>query len=759
MADPLADFARVDGLLGAALDRPPEARAAFLDGACVDADGVPDPALRARLGRLVAAAEDASADPAAPARALAAALATDPDRADAEAAPVPLASVGPWRIAGLLGRGGTGAVYLGGRDLGGAVQRAAVKRLRADLDAPLAHARFLQERAVLAGLDHPHIARLLDGGETADGQPYLATEVVAGEPITDYCDRRGLGVEARVRLLLQVCDAVSYAHRRLVVHRDLKPSNVLAADGPEGDPQAKLLDFGIAKLLEAGPAEAMTAPGLSPMTPGYAAPEVLTEGEVTVGADVYGLGVLLFELLTGRRPFESAAGAGSSVPEGVAALTDAPSRPSTTVARRGEGVGPSAPGVLARRLRGDLDVICLRAIARDPARRYASAGDLAADLRRHLDGRPVEARPDTWGYRLSRFARRHRVAAVATVLGTLALVVGLGAALLALGRERTARAEAERSATRAEVTAGFLVELFEAADPVRADGAPVSARDVLDRGRRRVEGLRGQPALQGQLLTAMGRTYRSAGDLAAADSLLRAGLARTAAARGPSHPETARARVALGASRLALADADGALALYAAARRDLRRTLDDDDPEVADADEGVASALVALDRADEAEALFARLAAAHRARGDDDRLARALLGVGYARQAAGRDEEALEPLRQAYALRRRVSGPDHARTVAVAVTLGAALGELDRLDEAERMFRAALDGDRHVYGPRHPYVADDLANLGSLLVAAGRPRAARAALREAREIYQETLPPGHPDLAWTDSMLARVGGP
>ena len=327
---------------------------------------------------------------------------------------------------------------------------------------------------------------------------------------------------------------------------------------------------------------------------------------------------------------------------------------------------------------------------------------------------------------------------------------------MALAGERDARAEAERDAARAEAASGFLVELFEAADPVRSGGEAVSAREVLDRGRSRVEALSDQPSLQGQLLTTMGRTYRSAGDLAVADSLLQAGLARTAAALGPDDPATARARVALGASRLAHADYDGALALYTAARDDLAGALGPDAPDVSDADEGVASALVGLDRTDEAEARFARLVARHQRLGDDERRARALLGVGYARQIAFRDEDALGPLREAYALRRRISGPYHARTVAAAVTLAASLGELGRLDEAEPLFRAALDGDRRIYGPRHPYVADDIANLGALQFELGRLDAAERSFREALALRREILPADHPDLADTEAMLAEV---
>ena len=404
-----------------------EARAAWLEG--LEAD------LRAAVAPLLEADDQIEAEADAPTGGFLVVPAADraPELFDgAEDAHVGR-RVGPWRLEERIGEGGMGVVYRAARADADFRQEAALKVVGRGLAPRALLERFRQERRILAGLEHPGIARLLDGGLSEDGQPYFAMELVRGEPLTEYADRAGLGVEARVRLLAEVCDAVAYAHRNLVVHRDLKPSNVLVAASDTGHgahgaghgergapppasppaPRVKLLDFGIATVLEPdGGADLRTRTGAL-LTPAYAAPEQVRGGRVTTATDVYALGVLLFELLTGHRPSALEAGAAPTAVERAVCETPAP-RPS--------GVAPAAR---RRALRGDLDTITLKALEKDPARRYASAEALATDLRRHLAGLPVEARRPTVGYRVASFVRRHPVAVGLASLAVLALVLGL----------------------------------------------------------------------------------------------------------------------------------------------------------------------------------------------------------------------------------------------------------------------------------------------------------------------------------------------
>jgi serine/threonine protein kinase/tetratricopeptide (TPR) repeat protein len=396
--------------------------------------------------------------------------------------------IGPYRLVRELGQGGMGAVFLAVRDDDVFHKRVAVKLLKRGMDTDAIVQRFRAERQILAGLDHPNIARLLDGGTTDDGLPYLVMEYVEGAPLIEYADARDLDIAARIDLFLQVSAAVQHAHQNLVIHRDLKPANVLVT--AEGVP--KLLDFGIAKLLNpemAGHTMAPTAPGLQLMTPEYASPEQVRGEVVTTATDVYSLGVLLYEFLTGRRPYRLTS---RTLPEIARVVCEEePVQPSLAVTRpadpaeREPGARPTGPRStrvadsqrLQRRLEGDLDNIVLKALSKEPTRRYASVDQFAEDLRRHLAGLPVLARPDTFGYRASKFVRRHRGAVTAGAAVVLALVLGLvGVAWQArvASRER-ARAE-QRFADVRSLANAFL---FDVHDAVRDLSGSTAARQLM----------------------------------------------------------------------------------------------------------------------------------------------------------------------------------------------------------------------------------------------------------------------------------------
>jgi non-specific serine/threonine protein kinase/serine/threonine-protein kinase len=396
--------------------------------------------------------------------------------------------LGPYRLVREIGRGGMGTVYLAVRDDDAFKKRVALKVLKRGMDTDTIVQRFRHERQILAGLDHPNIAGLLDGGTTADGLPFFAMEYIEGATIVEYCDARDLDITARLNMFREICAAVQYAHQNLVVHRDIKPSNVLVT----GDGTPKLLDFGIAKLLNpelAGYTLAPTAPGLQLMTPEYASPEQVRGEPVTTATDIYSLGVLLYELLTGRLPYRITSRAASDIVRIV--CESAPIRPSTAVTEIPE-IDPNVhqPGVdtqrkprtahgdvLRRRLTGDLDNIVLKAISKEPVRRYASVDQFSEDIRRHLVGLPVIARHDTFGYRAGKFARRNRAVVVAAVVTILTLVGGL---IGTLWQARVANAERARAEARFDdVRLLANASLFELHDAITDLPGATPARQLL----------------------------------------------------------------------------------------------------------------------------------------------------------------------------------------------------------------------------------------------------------------------------------------
>ena len=430
--------------------------------------------------------------------------------------------VGHYRLIQRIGEGGMGAVYLAVRDDDQYRKRAAVKLLRKGMETEELLGRFRRERQILASLDHDNIARLLDGGATEDGLPYLVMEYVEGQPVDQYCDTHRLSIRERLELFRAVCSAVHFAHQNLVVHRDLKPSNILVT--PKGIP--KLLDFGIAKLLNpdlSSPAIVATQVEQRVMTPQYASPEQIRGEPVTTAADVYSLGVLLYELLTGHRPYRLATRSLTEIARAVCELE--PTRPSTVVQQEEEapeGHGSArwltpasvsetregSPERLRRRLAGDLDTIVLMAMRKEPQRRYASAEQLSEDIRRHLEGRPVVARKDTLGYRAERFVARNRAGVAAAALVVLALLGGIAATAWQARAARAERARAERALGDVRRLANaFIFDFHDAIE--KLPGATPAREMVVKRALEYLDRLAqdapGDPALQLELAAAYAR--------------------------------------------------------------------------------------------------------------------------------------------------------------------------------------------------------------------------------------------------------------
>ncbi len=426
--------------------------------------------------------------------------------------------LGPWELQHAIGRGGMGQVWLATRRDGLYSGRAAVKLLNAASLGTQAQARFAREGELLARLSHPHIAKLLDAGFTPQGTRYLVLEYVQGERLDQWCDARRLGVPERLRLFMQVCDAVTFAHANLVVHRDLKPANILVCDG-QGGGQVKLLDFGIAKLLgDSDSGEALTELtrfGFAGMTPEYAAPEQVEDGTITTATDVYALGVVLFGLLTGTRPYgETSRGAAAL----ARAIVEQPARALTAAVADDPALararGAPSPLALKELLRGDLETIVAKALKKLPAERYATVRALQDDIQRHLNLEPVSARPDSWRYRATRFAQRNRLPVAAS---GVALVALLGGVTTATWQWRAAAQEAERTRAVVQVLTGIFTQLT----PEATGSAQVPVVELLRRGWRGAEkSLAGDPELKGEVARPLGMMLQSSGDMESAASAL-----------------------------------------------------------------------------------------------------------------------------------------------------------------------------------------------------------------------------------------------
>ena len=799
---PEAGWSRLEALLDQALELPIDQRCALLERV-----GRDDPALCERVEQLLAA--DAAAGD----------FMNDGVEAWLRSGPMTTAHsaeqgaldagarVGPYRVIHELGRGGMGIVYRAERADGEFVQVVALKLVRRSFDGDDTTVRFRRERQILAQLDHPSIARLLDGGLHADGRPYFAMELVEGEPITTYCDRRGLSIDERVRLLCRVCDAVQYAHGRLIVHRDLKPANISVT--ATGD--LKLLDFGIAKLLtydDAVESTKLTRTGLRPLTPAYAAPEQLRGEPVSTATDVYTLGVILFELLTARRPFRSASSGFERTSleaepprpsevvrliqdsSDVVLLRDHDDAPSIDEIAHARGLSPRA---LAARLAGDLDAIVLKALRAEPQRRYIGAGALAEDLGRFLQGRPVAARPEGRRYRASKFVRRHRVGIAVAVSLLLSLVGGLAATAW------QARAKA-LEAQKAEAVKAFLISIFQGADPVQAAGRDITLRQVLDEGAVRVQrDLASQPAVQGELLTVLAGIYAelgvteragaltdqalgiherlhganselagtnlrqkaslavARGDADTADRFAREALARHRRAYGNLHQEVAEdLDVLLIAARQRGRLADAVPAAEESLR--IRRAIFGNEHRlIADSMNNLATLRREQGRYEEAAALYSETIDLRRRLLGDEHPHVALtvhnfsalqLFRGELQQAATSSQEALERFRRLY-------GEDHQLTLSARnnrATIDRALG---RFDEAEAGLRSVLDSWARTQGADHPNALITLAGLGRVHRDRGDPARAEQILRDADERWHRRMGAAHPTGA---AIRRQLGG-
>lgn len=615
--------------------------------------------------------------------------------------------VGSWTITRRLADGGMGAVFLAERSDQQYTQCVAVKLMAAQLLAPEAISRFKAERQILANLNHPYIAKLIDGGSTDDGLPYLVMEYVDGLPIDRHCDENRLRIDRRLALFCKVCEAVDYAHRNLVVHRDLKPNNILI--DAHGSP--KLLDFGIAKLLEAGAYNqtiAMTREGARAMTPEYASPEQVRGEPISVASDVYSLGVLLFRLMTGQSPYGATPTTRGDYERAIVDVD--PNKPSTVVttpdnqAQIGEQRATSVDR-LRRLLQGDLDNIVLKSLQKDAQRRYATANDLSADIGRYLRHEPVQARGDDWWYRSRKFAVRNArgLAVAAVALATITGLVTYYTAQLADERDRANLAAAE-----ANEVSEFLSGLFESASPHRSKGEPITAVDLLRQGQESIADLNDQPQLQARLMRIMASNMTALGNLDEAIPMLEQALAMKEA-------ETPPDAIAISQVTHNLAEAH-------------RQNGD-------------------LDKAEQYERRT--LAIAEDAFGPtDNNVAYLMARLGVILFDARKTEDALDIERRGLDILIANDYGESSSAIDVRGNMANALSRLGRYEEAEALHRETIKLSIRVDGEMAPNTIIRTSNLGLVLVQQGKFEEAVSIFEDSIERGIKVWPSDHEQLAF-----------
>lgn len=613
---------------------------------------------------------------------------------------------GRWQLEAVIASGGMGDVLRARRVVGDYEQTVAVKLLREGMQHGSLGRRFQAERRALAALQHPNVAKLLDGGETEHGVPWLVMEFVEGETLLAWCEARALELRARVRLLLPICDALQHAHQRLIVHRDLKPGNILVTAA--GEPV--LLDFGVAKLLDPGESgEELTRGAVAPMTPEYASPEQARGEAVGTASDLWSLGVVMFRLFGGGPPFETGTTSGYEL------------------ARRLSEARPPSLREHAPTVPADLDAIVGKCLRVEPERRYASAQALADDLQRFLRGLPVAAQPDSFAYRARKFLRRNWAA---SALGATALAAaGAGTAGVVWQRNL-----AVQRALTAERAIEFLVGIFQAPDPWAEDLGQHSLEEILASGRRGlVDGLREEPEVRARLLTALGEVYRNLGAEEDAITILEEALAADPSLKRRDPARWAEVAFLLGVAQLRAHDDE-------ASERQLREVLE---VRRAGGDrEALASALNTLgvvvaraqERAAEAEALYRKALALRLALfgRDHAEVATVVQNLAALELARGRVDEALRGFEEAAGILARAWPEGHPDRATELNNWGMALFAADRLADAEQRLRAALTMRERLLPPDHPHLAGSRNNLGELLHFAGR-------VDEAVSLYQDAL--------------------
>jgi serine/threonine protein kinase len=723
-------------------------------------------------------------------------------------------SIGRYLLLKKLGEGGMGQVWLA-QQTAPVRRQVALKLIKAGMcDETMLH-RFQSERQSLAIMDHPSIAKVFDAGATPDGQPYFVMEYVPGLPITEYCDQKRLNIRERLGVFIQACEGVQHAHQKAIIHRDLKPANVLVVE-VDGKPMPRIIDFGLAKAVTSHTAgeATLTQVGVHLGTPAYMSPEQAEPEvrDVDTRTDVYSLGVLLYELLTGMLPFDPKQWQNKPLEYMLRQLREEdPPPPSTQLDKRfsaqpevavaAADIRGTDPKRLVRLLRGDLDWITMKALEKDPARRYGTASELASDIERYLQNQPVIACPASTGYRLEKYFRRHRFGVTAAAVVAVLLTGFMVTQAVELRRITEERDRTTRERDRANRVTEFMTSMFKVSDPSEARGNSITAREILDKAAKDIDtGLAKDPELQAQMMHVMGTVYQSLGLYPQEQSLLERAIGIRRRVLGTKHADTLMSMNALGNALAHEGRLAEAKKLYAETLDIRRRVLGPEHPDTLETINDLANALADEGRYAEAERLYREtlgirrrvlglehpdtlrsmmnLAADLRDEGhyaDAEKLERETLEIqrrvlgpehpnalltmnnlANVFKDEGRNSEAEKLYRETLDIARRVLGPEHPNTLLLMGSLANTLSDQRRYVEAEELDRETLDIERRVLGPEHPLTLTTMNNLGNVLMSQEHDSEAEKLLRQTLDIQRRVLGPEHPNTAISTYNLAII---
>lgn len=678
--------------------------------------------------------------------------------------------IGSYEIKEIIGQGGMGTVYLAEKKDAPYEKKVALKLVRRGMDSEDILRRFHNEGQILASLEYPNIARLYDGGIHEDGRPYFVMEYVEGEPIHSYCDKNKLSIKERLRLFKNVCEAVHYAHKNLVVHRDIKPGNVLVTK----DGTVKLVDFGIAKLLESngmGLVTSQTQTGIKLLTPEFASPEQVQGQTITTASDVYSLGILLYLLLTGRKPYRFESTSMLEI-ERIVCETE-PIRPSEAAS----GNPQSSPGVgettlapdqsaqfhtkdsysLIKELRGDLDRIVLKTLRKEPGRRYRSVLELSDDLDNYLYGRPILARPATLRYRTQKFIRRNRWGVFVSAVAVLSILSGLVIIIWQANIARTERDIAQNEAAKAKAAQDYLVNLFEAADPAQTRGEEITAREIVENGIEQLdEDLAGEPEVHAEMLKVLGRVEMALGDFDLSSELLEEALEKKRELYGDEHIEVAATAALLGEVLRWAGEFERAEILLREALDIHRRLTTEDNEDVAVNIDRLARTLEMRDNLEESEKLYREaLAMRERLFGENsDAVSANLNNLGWLLYQMGKLDEAEEYLYRSLQIKNKIMKSPHPAISSNLSNLAVVLRSKGDFQQAEKFAMQAVEQEISLYGEDHPRVTTALSNRSLILLDLARYNEAADQYRIILENNRRQLGPDHLYVGFALSSLA-----